>query len=117
MKAGARIQFFDTTLRDGEQAPGYSMNLEEKVRLALQLESLGVDVVEAGFAIASPGDAESVAAVARALKQTTVASLSRALEKDIDASAAALREAVHPRIHTFIATSDLHLQYKLKMSR
>ncbi len=117
MEAGAQIKFFDTTLRDGEQAPGYSMNLEEKVRMALQLETLGVDVVEAGFAIASPGDSEAIAAISRALKQTTVASLSRALEKDIDASAKAIREAVHPRIHTFIATSDLHLQYKLKMSR
>ncbi len=117
MQEGVQIRFFDTTLRDGEQAPGYSMNLEEKVRMALQLETLGVDVIEAGFAIASPGDAEAIAAIARAVKQSTIASLSRALEKDIDASARALREAVHPRIHTFIATSDLHLQYKLKLSR
>ena len=117
MAAASEIKFFDTTLRDGEQAPGYSMNLDEKVRMALQLEAIGVDVVEAGFAIASPGDAEAIRAVSRALKETTVASLSRALEKDIDASAQAIRGAVHPRIHTFIATSDLHLQYKLRMSR
>ncbi len=117
MKDENKIKFFDTTLRDGEQAPGYSMNLEEKVRLALQLETLGVDVIEAGFAIASPGDSKAVAAVAKAVKKSTVASLSRALEKDIDASAAALREAAHPRIHLFIATSDLHLKYKLKMTR
>ena len=117
MQEDVQIRFFDTTLRDGEQAPGYSMNLDEKVRMALQLETLGVDVIEAGFAIASPGDAEAVAAIARSVKGAAIASLSRALEKDIDASARALREAAHPRIHTFIATSDLHLQYKLKISR
>ena len=93
------------------------MNLDEKVRMAVQLEALGVDVIEAGFAIASPGDAEAIAAICRTLKKTTVASLSRALEKDIDASALAIRDAVRPRIHTFLATSDLHLQYKLKMTR
>ena len=117
MQEDVQIRFFDTTLRDGEQAPGYSMNLDEKVRMALQLETLGVDVIEAGFAIASPGDAEAVAAIARSVKGAAIASLSRALEKDIDASARALREAAHPRIHTFIATSDLHLQYKLKLTR
>ena len=117
MQEDVQIRFFDTTLRDGEQAPGYSMNLDEKVRMALQLETLGVDVIEAGFAIASPGDAEAVAAIARRVKGAAIASLSRALEKDIDASARALREAAHPRIHTFIATSDLHLQYKLKLTR
>lgn len=111
------IKIFDTTLRDGEQAPGYSMNLEEKVRMALQLEALGVDVMEAGFAIASPGDFASVKAIAEAVKSSTVASLSRALAKDIDAAAEAVKVAAHPRIHTFIATSDLHLKYKLKMSR
>ncbi len=111
------IFFFDTTLRDGEQAPGYSMNLDEKVRMARQLENLGVDVIEAGFAIASPGDFESVQAISRAVSDVTVASLSRALEKDIDAAWAAVRDAKHPRIHTFLATSDLHLEYKLKMSR
>jgi len=112
-----RIYIFDTTLRDGEQAPGYSMNLDEKVRMALQLEALGVDVLEAGFAIASEGDFASVRAIAGELKETTVASLSRALKKDIDAAWEAVKGAVRPRIHTFLATSDLHLQYKLKMSR
>ncbi|MCK9600553.1 MAG: 2-isopropylmalate synthase, partial [Sphaerochaeta sp.] len=112
-----RIYIFDTTLRDGEQAPGYSMNLDEKIRMALQLEALGVDILEAGFAIASPGDFASVQAISRELKQTVVASLSRALEKDIDAAWEAVKFAKRPRIHTFLATSDLHLQYKLKMSR
>ena len=111
------IAIFDTTLRDGEQAPGYSMNLEEKLRFARQLEALGVDVIEAGFAIASPGDFAAVQAIASAVKKSTVASLSRALKKDIDSAWDAVKAAVHPRIHTFIATSDLHLEYKLKMSR
>ena len=93
------------------------MNLDEKVRMALQLEALGVDVLEAGFAIASEGDFASVQAIAGELKETTVASLSRALKKDIDAAWEAVKGAVRPRIHTFLATSDLHLQYKLKMSR
>ncbi|MGI6432799.1 MAG: 2-isopropylmalate synthase [Sphaerochaetaceae bacterium] len=111
------IAIFDTTLRDGEQAPGYSMNLEEKLRFASQLEALGVDVIEAGFAIASEGDFASVQAISEVIKNTTVASLSRALKKDIDSAWEAVKKAVKPRIHTFIASSDLHLEYKLKMSR
>ena len=111
------IAIFDTTLRDGEQAPGYSMNLEEKLRFARQLEALGVDVIEAGFAIASPGDFASVQAIASAVRECTVASLSRALRKDIDCAWDAVKGAARPRIHTFIASSDLHLEYKLKMSR
>lgn len=111
------IIIFDTTLRDGEQAPGYSMNIEEKIRMAHQLETLGVDVMEAGFAIASPGDFASVEAVAKAVKNSTVASLARAIPADIDAAAEAVRHAARARIHTFIATSDLHLKYKLKISR
>lgn len=111
------VKIFDTTLRDGEQAPGYSMNLDEKVRMALQLEALGVDVMEAGFAIASPGDFESVKAVAVAVRASCVCSLARALEKDIDAAADAIAPAAQGRIHTFIATSDLHLKYKLRISR
>ena len=110
-----RVYIFDTTLRDGEQAPGYSMNLDEKVRLAKQLEALQVDVMEAGFAIASPGDFAAIEAVSAAVKNSTVASLSRALKKDIDASWGAVQKAVSPRIHTFIATSPIHMQYKLKM--
>ena len=111
------VQIFDTTLRDGEQAPGYSMNNDEKVRMALQLETLGVDMMEAGFAAASPGDFKSVKAIADTVKASSVCSLSRALEKDIEASAAAIGGAARPRIHTFIATSDLHLKYKLRISR
>ncbi|WP_320127673.1 2-isopropylmalate synthase [uncultured Sphaerochaeta sp.] len=112
-----RIFIFDTTLRDGEQAPGYSMNLDEKIRMALQLESLGVDILEAGFAIASPGDFASVQAISRTVKKVTVAALARALQKDIDAAWEAVKDAQRPRVHTFLATSDIHLQYKLKMSR
>lgn len=112
-----KVRFFDTTLRDGEQAPGYSMNIEEKVRMARQLEALGVDILEAGFAIASPGDFESVRQIAGSVKDMVVASLCRALTKDIDAAYAAVKDAARPRIHTFLATSDLHLQYKLKMTR
>lgn len=110
------IKIFDTTLRDGEQSPGCSMNLQEKIEVAHQLEKLNVDVMEAGFAIASPGDFISVKTIAETVKDTCVASLSRALEKDIDRSYEALKNAVAPRIHTFIATSPIHMQYKLKMS-
>ena len=112
-----KVRFFDTTLRDGEQAPGYSMNIEEKIRMAKQLEALGVDIIEAGFAIASPGDFESVKAISGAVTTPVVASLCRALQKDIDAAYEAVKEAKNPRIHTFLATSDLHLEYKLKMTR
>ena len=111
------VRFFDTTLRDGEQAPGYSMNIDEKIRMARQLESLGVDVIEAGFAIASPGDFDSVRQIALAVSKPVVASLSRALRKDIDAAYEAVKGARRPRIHTFLATSDLHLEYKLRMTR
>ena len=112
----SRIKIFDTTLRDGEQSPGCSMNLHEKLEVAKQLEKLNVDIIEAGFAIASPGDFESVSEIAKIVKNATVASLSRALEKDIDATYKAVKHAVSPRIHTFIATSPIHMQYKLKMT-
>ncbi len=112
-----RVKFFDTTLRDGEQAPGYSMTLDEKVRMAKQLERLGVDAIEAGFAAASPGDFESVRQIANTVKGCAVCSLSRALRRDIDASAEAVGGAAHPRIHTFLATSDLHLKCKLRITR
>lgn len=111
------ITIFDTTLRDGEQAPGYSMNLDEKLQFAKQLETLGVDVIEAGFAIASGGDFAAVQAIASQVKGCVIASLARALQKDIDCAWDAIKQAARPRIHTFIATSDLHLEYKLKMSR
>lgn len=111
-----QIKIFDTTLRDGEQSPGCSMNLEEKVAMAKQLEMLRVDIIEAGFAIASPGDFKSVQGIARAVKDARVASLSRTLDKDIFASYEALKDAVSPRIHTFIATSEIHMRHKLKMT-
>lgn len=107
---------FDTTLRDGEQSPGASMNREEKVRIAKALERLKVDVIEAGFPIASQGDFEGVQAVARAVKGSTVCGLARALDKDIDRAAEALQDAESFRIHTFIATSPIHMQHKLRMT-
>ena len=112
-----RIKIFDTTLRDGEQSPGCSMNLQEKIEMARQLEKLGVDVIEAGFAIASPMDHKSVQAISAAVTQCTVASLARCTKGDIDAAWDAVKEAKHPRIHVFLATSDIHMEYKLKMTR
>jgi len=111
------IRIFDTTLRDGEQSPGFSLNLEEKVEMAAQLERLGVDIIEAGFPIASEGDFEAVRAVARQCRKSAVAGLARALKLDIDRAWEALQPAKRPIIHTFIATSDIHLQYKLKRTR
>ena len=110
------IKIFDTTLRDGEQTPGASLNIHEKLELAKQLVKLKVDVIEAGFAISSPGDFEAVKAISENVKGVVVASLSRAVEKDIDRAWEAVRHAERPRIHTFIATSDIHMKYKLKMS-
>jgi 2-isopropylmalate synthase len=112
-----RIVIFDTTLRDGEQSPGASMNTAEKVRLAHQLERLGVDVIEAGFPVSSPGDFEAVQAVARAVKRPQVAALARCSKGDIDRAWEAIREAANPRIHVFLATSDIHLKHKLRKSR
>ncbi len=112
-----RILIFDTTLRDGEQSPGCSMNLKEKITLARQLERLGVDILEAGFPIASEGDFESVKAIADSLERTCVAGLARTSDADIDRAGEALAKARHPRIHTFIATSDIHLEHKLRMGR
>ena len=109
-----RIKIFDTTLRDGEQSPGCSMNLTEKIEMARQLEKLGVDVIEAGFAIASPMDHKSVQAIAAAVTNCTVASLARCAKGDIDAAWDAVKEANHPRIHVFLATSDIHMEYKLR---
>jgi 2-isopropylmalate synthase len=113
----ARITIFDTTLRDGEQSPGCSMNVHEKARLARQLDRLGVDVIEAGFPIASDGDFAAVQAVAAAVPRPTIAALARAARHDIERAAQALAAAVRPRIHVFLATSDIHLQHKLRMSR
>jgi 2-isopropylmalate synthase len=111
------VKIFDTTLRDGEQSPGASMNTAEKLRLAVQLEKLGVDVIEAGFPAASQGDFEAVSQIAAKLQSTEVAALARANRADIERAWAAVKVAAKPRIHTFIATSDIHMEYKLKMSR
>ncbi|QYF92371.1 2-isopropylmalate synthase [Massilia sp. PAMC28688] len=110
-----RLIIFDTTLRDGEQSPGASMTRDEKVRIARQLERMRVDVIEAGFAAASPGDYEAIRAIASAIKESTVCSLSRANDRDIERAAEALAPAPRKRIHTFIATSPLHMKMKLRM--
>ena len=110
------IRIFDTTLRDGEQTPGVNLNLPEKMEIAKQLVRLGVDVIEGGFAIASPGDFESIRMLAKNIKDATIASLCRAVDKDIDRAWEAVKYAQSPRIHTFIATSDIHMKYKLRMS-
>ncbi len=111
------IRIFDTTLRDGEQAPGFSMSPADKVRLAGQLEKLGVDIIEAGFPIASAADFEGVAAVARAVRTPIIAALARAVPEDVTAAWDAVRQAARPRIHVFLATSDLHLSAKLRITR
>lgn len=117
MPAPNQIVFFDTTLRDGEQSPGCTMHHDEKLRMAHQLADLGVDVLEAGFAIASDGDFSAVQAIAHEVKGLTIASLSRAKREDIEAAGRALAPAPRRRIHLFLATSDLHLEYKLRISR
>jgi 2-isopropylmalate synthase len=111
------VRIFDTTLRDGEQSPGFSMNTEEKIRLARQLAVLGVDVIEAGFPIASRGDLEAVRMVAREVRNVPIAALARAKKEDVTAAIEALEPAAASRLHIFLATSDLHLQVKLNMSR
>ncbi|AXH14181.1 2-isopropylmalate synthase [Malaciobacter mytili] len=111
-----RIIVFDTTLRDGEQSPGCSMNTEEKIKVAKQLEKLGVDVIEAGFAAASPGDFDAVSRIAEQIEKSSICSLSRAVENDIKQAGLAVQRAKMHRIHTFIATSPIHMKYKLKMS-
>jgi 2-isopropylmalate synthase len=115
--SGELIRIFDTTLRDGEQSPGCSMNLQEKLSLARQLERLGVDVIEAGFPIASDGDFEAVRAIAKELEEAIVCGLARTGRMDVERAGQAVESARHPRIHTFIATSDIHLEHKLRMSR
>jgi 2-isopropylmalate synthase len=112
-----RVYIFDTTLRDGEQSPGCSMNMPEKLRMAAKLVDLGVDILEAGFPIASDGDFEAVDAVSREFPWVQVAALARSCTLDVERAAGALKNARRPRIHTFIATSDIHLKYKLKKSR
>ena len=111
------VLIFDTTLRDGEQAPGNTMTPEEKVRLARQLDSLGVDVLEAGFPAASEGDFRSVVDIAQEIRRPVLAALARCHPKDIELAGEALRHAARPRLHIFISTSDLHLEHKLRMTR
>src|SRR6056297_1175527 len=111
-----RIKLFDTTLRDGEQSPGVSLLPEEKLNIARLLEKLKVDVIEAGFPIASPGDFEAVRLIANKIKNVEVAGLARANKKDIDRAWDALKNGDNPRIHVFIATSPIHMKYKLKKS-
>src|SRR5690242_14842198 len=113
----ARIRIFDTTLRDGEQSPGCSMNLEEKIRFARQLDRLNVDVIEAGFPIASDGDFEAVSRVANEVRRPIIAGLARAVPEDIRRAWHAIAPAARPRIHTFLATSDIHLESKLRITR
>ncbi len=113
---GRTIRIFDTTLRDGEQSPGCSMNLNEKIEVAKQLEAMHVDIIEAGFAIASPGDAAAISAIAQHVQDSTVCSLARCAEKDIDAAYHAIKRANAARIHVFLATSPLHMEYKLGMT-
>ena len=112
-----KVYIFDTTLRDGEQTPGASLNVDEKLQIARQLELLNVDVIEAGFPFSSRGDSEAVKAVAREIRGSQIAALARAQFPDIDAAWEAVKEATEPRIHTFISTSDIHLKYQLKKSR
>lgn len=112
-----KVFIFDTTLRDGEQVPGCKLNTKEKVELALELENLGVDIIEAGFPISSPGDFDSVQQIAAIIKNAVVCGLSRAVQKDIETAAAALRYAKRPRIHTGIGTSDQHIKYKFSSTR
>jgi 2-isopropylmalate synthase len=112
-----KVHIFDTTLRDGEQVPGCKLNTKEKVELALKLEELGVDIIEAGFPISSPGDFESVFQIASKIKDATVCGLTRAVQKDIEVAAEALKPAVRPRIHTGIGSSDNHIKYKFNSTR
>ncbi len=115
--ADGKIQIFDTTLRDGEQIPGCKLNTKEKIQLALALEDLGVDIIEAGFPISSPGDFESVNEISKVIKNATVCGLTRAVQKDIEVAADALKPARRPRIHTGIGTSDLHIKSKFNSTR
>src|ERR1700688_2367242 len=117
MPEQVRITVFDTTLRDGEQSPGCSMNQQEKLRLAHQLDRLGADVIEAGFPIASDGDFEAVKAISSVIRRPIIAGLARACRPDIERAWEALKDAARPRIHVFLATSDIHLKYKLRITR
>ncbi|KKS75989.1 MAG: 2-isopropylmalate synthase, partial [Candidatus Gottesmanbacteria bacterium GW2011_GWC2_42_8] len=112
-----KIYIFDTTLRDGEQSPGAKLNTDQKIQLALQLENLGVDVIEAGFPVSSPGDFRSVEKISAIIRNAVVCGLTRAVREDIDAASKALKKARYPRIHTGIGASDVHIKYKFKSTR
>src|SRR3954467_9520120 len=112
-----RVQIFDTTLRDGEQSPGISLNTQEKLEIAHQLARLGVDVIEAGFPITSPGDFEAVQAISRQVEGPVITALPRAHVADVDAAWGAVQDAARPRIHTFISTSDIHIEHQLQSTR
>src|SRR3954467_626015 len=112
-----RVHIFDTTLRDGEQSPGISLNTQEKVEIAQQLARLGVDVIEAGFPITSPGDFEAVESIARHVQGPVICGLSRTHKADIDAAWNAIKDSDRPRIHTFISTSDIHIEHQLQTTR
>src|SRR5215216_5002981 len=112
-----RVHIFDTTLRDGEQSPGISLNTQEKVEIAQQLARLGVDVIEAGFPITSPGDFEAVQAISRQVEGPVICGLARTHKADIDAAWEAIKESERPRIHTFISTSDIHIEHQLQTTR
>src|SRR5213080_1019744 len=112
-----RVRIFDTTLRDGEQSPGISLNRQEKVEIAHQLARLGVDIIEAGFPITSPGDFEAVQAISREVEGPVICGLARTAKQDIDAAWNAVRESERPRIHTFIATSDIHIEHQLQTTK
>ena len=113
----SEVQIFDTTLRDGEQVPGCKLNTEQKLIIAEKLEELGVDVIEAGFPVSSPGDYKSVEEISKIIKNTTVCGLTRAVKNDIKVAAEALKHAKNPRIHTGIGTSDSHIKYKFNLTR
>src|SRR6201995_6108126 len=113
----SRVQIFDTTLRDGEQSPGISLNTQEKLEIAQELARLGVDVIEPGFPITSPGDFEAVQTIARTVEGPIIAGLARTHVGDIDAAYNAVKDAERPRIHTFISTSDIHIKYQLQSTR
>ncbi|MCK4851550.1 MAG: 2-isopropylmalate synthase, partial [Candidatus Omnitrophica bacterium] len=114
---GNKVIIFDTTLRDGEQTPGASLNVKEKVKIALQLDALGVDVIEAGFPRSSPGDLEAVRDVAKHVTRPIICGLARATKKDIDDVHEALKKAKRPRVHVFLATSRIHREYKLRKAK
>src|SRR5687767_3000979 len=115
--ADNKVFIFDTTLRDGEQVPGCKLNTKEKIELAIALEELGVDIIEAGFPISSPGDFQSVNEIAKVIKRATVCGLSRAVQKDIEVAGEALKNAKRPRIHTGIGTSDFHIKSKFNSNQ